>query len=33
MIAATSDWTLERAARTMVAGHIRHLMVVGATTR
>ena len=28
MIAATSDWTLERAARTMVAGHFRHLMVV-----
>jgi CBS domain-containing protein len=28
VIAATSDWTLERAARTMVAGHFRHLMVV-----
>ena len=28
VIAATSDWTLERAARTMIAGHIRHLMVV-----
>ena len=28
MIAATSDWTLERAARTMAAGHFRHLMVV-----
>jgi CBS domain-containing protein len=28
VIAATSDWTLERAARTMAAGHIRHLMVV-----
>jgi CBS domain-containing protein len=27
VIAATSDWTLERAARTMVAGHFRHLMV------
>jgi signal-transduction protein with cAMP-binding, CBS, and nucleotidyltransferase domain len=30
VIAATSDWTLERAARTMVAGHFRHLMVVEA---
>lgn len=28
VIAATSDWTLERAARTMTTGHIRHLMVV-----
>jgi CBS domain-containing protein len=28
VIAATSDWTLDRAARTMVAGHFRHLMVV-----
>jgi CBS domain-containing protein len=28
VIAATSDWTLERASRTMVAGHFRHLMVV-----
>src|SRR3954471_8800321 len=28
VIAATSDWTLERAARTMVAGHFRHLMIV-----
>lgn len=28
VIAATSDWTLERAARTMTKGHIRHLMVV-----
>jgi CBS domain-containing protein len=28
VIAATSDWTLERAARTMVAAHFRHLMVV-----
>jgi CBS domain-containing protein len=28
VIASTSDWTLERAARTMVAGHFRHLMVV-----
>jgi signal-transduction protein with cAMP-binding, CBS, and nucleotidyltransferase domain len=28
VIAATSDWTLERAARTMVTGHFRHLMVV-----
>jgi CBS domain-containing protein len=28
VIAATFDWTLERAARTMVAGHFRHLMVV-----
>jgi signal-transduction protein with cAMP-binding, CBS, and nucleotidyltransferase domain len=28
VIAATSDWTLDRAARTMAAGHIRHLMVV-----
>jgi CBS domain-containing protein len=28
VIAATADWTLERAARTMIAGHIRHLMVV-----
>src|SRR3954466_6701838 len=28
VIAATSDWTLERAARTMVAGHFRPLMVV-----
>jgi CBS domain-containing protein len=28
VITATSDWTLERAARTMVAGHFRHLMVV-----
>src|SRR3954453_14437709 len=28
VIAAPSDWTLERAARTMVAGHFRHLMVV-----
>jgi CBS domain-containing protein len=28
VIAATSDWSLERAARTMIAGHIRHLMVV-----
>ena len=28
VITATSDWTLERAARTMAAGHIRHLMVV-----
>jgi CBS domain-containing protein len=27
VIAATSDWTLERAARTMAAGHFRHLMV------
>jgi CBS domain-containing protein len=30
VIASTSDWTLERAARTMVAGHFRHLMVVEA---
>lgn len=30
VIAATSDWTLERAARTMVAAHFRHLMVVEA---
>lgn len=28
VIAATSDWTLERAARTMAAAHIRHLIVV-----
>ncbi len=28
VIAATADWSLERAARTMIAGHIRHLMVV-----
>jgi CBS domain-containing protein len=28
VITATSDWTLERAARTMVAAHFRHLMVV-----
>jgi CBS domain-containing protein len=28
VIAATCDWTLERAARTMTKGHIRHLMVV-----
>ena len=28
VIAATRDWTLERAARTMVRGHFRHLMVV-----
>jgi CBS domain-containing protein len=28
VIAATCDWTLERAARTMTTGHIRHLMVV-----
>jgi CBS domain-containing protein len=28
VIASTSDWTLERAARTMVAAHFRHLMVV-----
>ena len=28
VIAATSDWSLDRAARTMNAGHIRHLMVV-----
>jgi signal-transduction protein with cAMP-binding, CBS, and nucleotidyltransferase domain len=28
VIAATSDWTLERAARTMTRGHFRHLMVV-----
>jgi CBS domain-containing protein len=28
VIAATSDWTLARAARTMVAAHFRHLMVV-----
>jgi CBS domain-containing protein len=28
VIAATCDWTLERAARTMTRGHIRHLMVV-----
>jgi CBS domain-containing protein len=28
VIAATCDWTLERAARTMVAGRFRHLMVV-----
>jgi CBS domain-containing protein len=28
VIAATSDWSLERAARTMIAGHFRHLMVV-----
>jgi CBS domain-containing protein len=30
VVAATSDWTLERAARTMVVGHFRHLMVVEA---
>jgi CBS domain-containing protein len=28
VIAATCDWSLERAARTMTKGHIRHLMVV-----
>ena len=28
VIAATCDWTLERAAKTMTTGHIRHLMVV-----
>src|SRR2546423_10860245 len=28
VITSTSDWTLERAARTMVAGHFRHLIVV-----
>ena len=28
VIAATCDWTLERAARTMIRGHFRHLMVV-----
>jgi CBS domain-containing protein len=28
VIAATCDWTLERAAGTMTKGHIRHLMVV-----
>src|SRR3954447_19958381 len=28
VIAAISDWTLERAARTMIAGHFRHLMIV-----
>jgi CBS domain-containing protein len=28
VITATCDWTLERAARTMTAGHFRHLIVV-----
>jgi CBS domain-containing protein len=28
VITATTDWTLERAARTMTAGHFRHLIVV-----
>ena len=28
VITATSDWTLERAARTMSTGHFRHLIVV-----
>jgi CBS domain-containing protein len=28
VITATPDWTLDRAARTMVAAHFRHLMVV-----